>query len=210
MSGEGDASLAFKRNNPTFDKTTYAVSSVTGNAITNLFDNADLNKYEGAEDPADHLPDSQRLGRNLPTGPVSLRITEQMWADGLSHDEADRAALVERYKEMYYPDATMPEMGVAGDLSANDFAETDADDPAWADLIKQVPYSEMTNVIYNGFHLTQPVPSIGLPGYAGRKWPPGLYQEPDGRLQRHGLHFRGRHGRHIQPGDHREHRQVHR
>ena len=56
---------------------------------------------------------------------------------------------------MYYPDATMPGDGRAGDLSANDFAETDADDPAWADLIKQVPYSEMTNVIYNGFHLTQ-------------------------------------------------------
>ena len=174
MSGEGDASLAFKWNNPNFDKTTYAVSSVTGNAITNLFDNADLNKYEGAEDQqSTYLTRSDWEG-TFPTGPVSLRITEQMWADGLSHDEADRAALVERYKEVYYPDATMPEMGVAGDLSANDFAETDADDPAWADLIKQVPYSEMTNVIYNGFHLTQPVPSIGLPGTLDENGPQGF------------------------------------
>lgn len=174
MSGTGDASLAVKWNNPTFDKTTYAVSGVTGNAITNLFDNADLNKYEGAEDQQiTYLSRSDWQG-TFPAGPVSLRITEQMWADGLSHDEADRAALVERYKEMYYPDATMPEMGVAGDLSANDFAEADADDPAWSDLIKQIPYSEMTNVIYNGFHLTQPVPSIGLPGTLDENGPQGF------------------------------------
>ena len=174
MDGAGDASLAAKWNNPTFDKTAYAVSSVTGNAITNLFDNADLNKYEGAEDQQiTYLSRSDWQG-TFPQSPVSLRITEQMWSDGLSHDEADRAALVERYKEMYYPDATMPEMGVAGDLTANDFAETDADDPAWSDLIQQIPYSEMTNVIYNGFHLTQPVPSIGLPGTLDENGPQGF------------------------------------
>ena len=174
MSGTGDASLAVKWNNPTFDKTTYAVSSATGNAITNLFDNADLNKYEGAEDQQiTYLTRSDWTG-TFPQSAVSLLITEQMWKDGLSHDEADRAALVERYKQEYYPDATMPEMGVAGDLNANDFVDTEPDDPAWTDLIRQIPYSEMTNLIYNGFHITQPVPSINLPGTKDENGPQGF------------------------------------
>ena len=45
MSGSGDASLTQKWTNASFDKTTYAVSSVTGEPITNRFENADLNKY---------------------------------------------------------------------------------------------------------------------------------------------------------------------
>ena len=52
MTGIGDAALTAKWNNPALDTTTYAVSSATGKPITNLFDNADLNKYEGAEDEA--------------------------------------------------------------------------------------------------------------------------------------------------------------
>ena len=48
MYGSGNADLAKKWTNGTLDKETYSVSSATGNEITNLFDNADLNKYEGA------------------------------------------------------------------------------------------------------------------------------------------------------------------
>ena len=174
MSGTGDASLTYKWNNPTFDAETYSVSSVTGKPITNLFDNADLNKYEGAEDQQiTYLTRNDWVG-TFPQGPVTLRITEEMWKDGLSHNEEDRAAIVEEYKALYYPDATMPAVGVAGDLTASMFAQTEADDPSWADLISQIPYGEMTNLIYNGFHLTQPVPSIGLPGTYDENGPQGF------------------------------------
>ena len=174
MSGSGDASLTYKWNNPTFDAETYSVSSATGNPITNLFDNADLNKYEGAEDQQiTYLTRNDWVG-TFPQGPVALRITEEMWKDGLSHNEEDRAAIVEEYKALYYPDATMPAMGVSGDLTASMFVQTEADDPSWDDLISQIPYSEMTNLIYNGFHLTQPVPSIGLPGTNDENGPQGF------------------------------------
>lgn len=81
---------------------------------------------------------------------VSLRITESMWADGLTDSEAGRKAIVDRMIETYYPDASMPTVGAAGNLTAVMFAEKDADDPDWDKLISQAPYSEMTNVIYNG------------------------------------------------------------
>ena len=173
MTAAGNAGLASKWNNPTFDKTTYAVSSVTGKPITNLFEDADLNKYEG-----DDGQDITYLSRSDWTGTwpstVSLKITDQMWKDGLSHNEADRAAMVETAKNRYWSDATMPKIGVSGTLSASMFAETEADDPSWSDLISQIPYSEMTNLIYNGFHLTQPVPSISLPGTNDENGPQGF------------------------------------
>ena len=173
MTAAGDAGLASKWNNPAFDKATYAVSSVTGKPITNLFEDADLNKYEG-----DDGQDITYLSRSDWTGTwpstVSLKITDQMWKDGLSHNEADRKAMVETAKSRYWADATMPQVGVSGTLNASMFAETEADDPSWNDLVSQIPYSEMTNLIYNGFHLTQPVPSISLPGTNDENGPQGF------------------------------------
>jgi len=173
MNGTGDAALASRWNNPTFDKTTYAVSSVTGKPITNLFDNADLNKY-----PGNGGQTVTYLTRNDWTGTFpktqSLKITDQMWTDGLSHDEADRKAMVETAKSLYWSDAAMPQVGVSGTLSAGMFAETDANDPSWDQLVQQIPYNEMTNLIYNGFHLTQPVPSISLPGTNDENGPQGF------------------------------------
>ena len=173
MSGTGDAALTAKWTLDTLDTTTYAVSSATGNAITNRFENVDLNKYPGAEDQTiTYLTRSNWVDTFPKT--VSLRITESMWADGLTDSEEGRKAIVARMIETYYPNASMPTMGAAGSLTASMFAEKDADDPDWDKLISQAPYSEMTNVIYNGFHLTQPVPSIGLPGTNDENGPQGF------------------------------------
>lgn len=173
MSGTGDAALTAKWTLDTLDTTTYAVSSATGNAITNRFEDVDLNKYAGAEDQTvTYLTRSNWVDTFPKT--VSLRITESMWADGLTDSEEGRKAIVARMIETYYPDASMPTMGAAGSLTAAMFAEKDANDPDWDKLISQAPYGEMTNVIYNGFHLTQPVPSIGLPGTNDENGPQGF------------------------------------
>ena len=174
MTAAGDAGLAFKWNNPTFDKTTYAVSSATGKPITNLFDNADLNKYEG-----DDGQDITYLTRSDWTGTfpatVSLKITEQMWKDGLSHDEADRLAIIENMKALYWSDvAAMSPMGVDNGLTAAMFTEKDIDDPDWMKLVQQIPYKEMTQIIYNGFHQTMAAPSISLPGTLDENGPQGF------------------------------------
>ena len=174
MSGTGDASLTAKWTLAEMDTTTYAVSSATGNAITNLFDDANLNFYEGADGQTVTYLSRNDWQGTWPTT-ATLRITETMWADGLTHEESGRAAIVEKMKQLYYADvAEVPEMGVSGSLTAGDFAKVDADDPSWSDLIKQVPYTEMTNLIYNGFHLTQPVPSINLPGTNDENGPQGF------------------------------------
>lgn len=174
MSGTGDASLTAKWTLAEMDTTTYAVSSATGNAITNLFDDANLNFYEGAEGQTITYLSRNDWEGTWPTT-ATLRITETMWADGLTHEESGRVAIVEKMKQKYYSDVTIvPAMGVSGTLTAGDFATAAVDDSAWADLISQVPYTEMTNLIYNGFHLTQPVPSINLPGTNDENGPQGF------------------------------------
>jgi len=170
---DGNAALAQKWTNSMFDKTTYAVSAKTGNPITNLFDNADLNKYTGnGGQTITYLSRQDWIG-TYPTT-QQLAITPEMWADGLTHDEAGRKAIVEAMKAAYYAGVSAPTIGSAGTLKANDLFGKAYTDPAWDELVNQMPYDEMTNLIYNGFHLTQAAPSIGLPGTKDENGPQGF------------------------------------
>lgn len=165
MSGTaGNAALAKKWENKTFDKTTYAISNATDNAITNLFDNADINKYSGTSgQKITYLTRNDWTG-TFPKSAVTLKVTDKMWEDGLTHDESGKAALADKYKEAYYPDATIvPNMGVSGDLKVADLCEVEITDNRWDELIAQVKYDELTNLICNGMYATQSIKSIGLP-----------------------------------------------
>lgn len=95
-------------------------------------------------------------------------------ADGLTHEESGRAAIAEKMKAAYYQGVTMPTVGKDNGLKVGSFATTERDDPSWAKLVEQVPYDEMINVVYNGFHLTQPAPTIGLPGTSDENGPQGF------------------------------------
>lgn len=176
--GTGKADLCAKWTNGTFDKTTYAKSSATGKDITNRFDNADLNKYSGTADQTiTYLTRNDWTG-TFPTEVKVLEVSDQMWADGLTHDESGdsgRAALVEKYKKDYWSEyTTLPTQGVAGDLNAIDMREEEYDSEVWEQLLNQMTYAEMTALIGDGFHLTQAVGSINLPGTLDENGPQGL------------------------------------
>ena len=174
MYGTGDAALTAKWTVDALDTTTYAMSAYTGNPITNLFDNADLNKYEGAGDQQiTYLSRSDWTG-TFPTGNVVLRVTDQMWDDGLTHEEAGRAAIAERMKALYYPNAAVPETGRSGSLNAIDFVETAYHDLAWNDLISQISYTDMLDLIYNGAYNTKVLPAINLPATQEMDGPTGF------------------------------------
>lgn len=174
MSGSGDASLTAQWTAEKLDTTTYAVSPYTGNAITNLFDDADLNKYEGAEgQTVTYLSRSDWQG-TYPTK-QTLYVTDAMWADGLTHEESGRAAIVEKMKQKYWLDATaVPASGVSGTLKAIDFVGVDRDDPSWDALISQIPYADQLNVVYNGAYNTPAIPAINLPATQEMDGPTGF------------------------------------
>ena len=174
MTGAGDASLTAKWTVGALDTSTYSVSAYTGNPITNLFDNADLNKYEGAQgQTVTYLSRSDWQG-TYPTE-QSLYVTDAMWTDGLTHEESGRAAIVERMKTQYWSHATqVPASGVAGTLKAIDFVDVDYNDPAWDQLISQIAYEDQLNAVYNGAYNTPALPSINLPATQEMDGPTGF------------------------------------
>ncbi len=172
MTAAGAKEMAAIWNNAKFDDKTYAVSA-SGGAITNRFDNADLNKYEGNGGQTVTYLTRQDWTGTYPTQ-QKLHITEQMWADGLTDAEEGRQAIVDRMKATWYADARMPSVGVDNGLKVSYLAETDRDSDQWQRLVEQVPYDEMINVVYNGFHLTQPAITIGLPGTLDENGPQGF------------------------------------
>lgn len=173
MTGTGDAALTAKWTNSTLDTATYAVSSATGKPITNLFDDADLNKYAGAEDQqVTYLTRSDWTG-TFPTT-QSLRVTDQMWADGLTHEDAGRDALAEKYKQLYWSGvSSAPAFGAGGEQNAIDFVDVDYTDPAWDDLVSQVSYTDALNLIYNGAYQIGAIPTINMPSIQESDGPAG-------------------------------------
>ena len=172
MSGTGDAALTAAWTLDKLDTTTYAVSAYTGNAITNLFEDADLNKYAGAEgQTVTYLSRSDWQG-TFPTT-QSLRVTDAMWADGLTHNAEERTAIVEKMKALYWQGATLPENGTGGTLKAIDFVEMPYEDTAWDKLVSQISYGDMLDTIYNGAFNTHALPAINLPATMEADGPTG-------------------------------------
>ena len=172
MSGTGDAALTATWTLDEMDTITYSVSAYTGNAITNLFEDADLNKYAGAEgQTVTYLCRNDWQG-TFPTT-QSLRVTDAMWADGLTHNAEERTAIVEKMKTLYWQGATLPESGTSGALKAIDFVETRYEDSAWDKLVSQISYGDMLNTIYNGAYNTHALPAINLPATMEADGPTG-------------------------------------
>ena len=172
MSGTGDAALTATWTLDELDSTTYSVSAYTGNAITNLFEDADLNKYAGAEGQTVTYLSRNDWQGTFPTT-QSLRVTDAMWADGLTHNAEERTAIVEKMKTLYWQGATLPESGTGGALKAIDFVETRYEDSAWDKLVSQISYGDMLNTIYNGAYNTHALPAINLPATMEADGPTG-------------------------------------
>ena len=172
MSGTGNAALTAAWTLDKLDTTTYAVSAYTGNAITNLFEDADLNKYAGAEGQTVTYLSRNDWQGTFPTT-QSLRVTDAMWADGLTHNAEERTAIVEKMKALYWQGATLPESGTGGALKAIDFVETRYEDSAWDKLVSQISYGDMLDTIYNGAFNTHALPAINLPATMEADGPTG-------------------------------------
>lgn len=177
MTEDGNASYTYKWNLKEFDAESCSTTEETGYKVTNQFDHADLNKYEGTKDSQSitYLTRSDWTG-TMPTTYVKLKINDTMWNDGLTADSEQRKALVKEVAQEHYSDITELEpMGQQNGLNALMFMkETDySKEELWNNLVYQASFDEMHKVIANGFHVTAEVPSIGLPGTRDENGPQG-------------------------------------
>lgn len=157
------------------DDTSCSTSEETGYKITNQFDHADLNKYDGTKDSqtVEYLTRNDWT-RTMPKVPMGLSINDTMWKDGL--DPNGRKAVVEKMIEEHYPDIKeLPETGKANGMTAVMFQKIDdySNEDLWNSYVQQATFSEMHGLMANGFHVTQEVPSLGLPATADENGPQG-------------------------------------
>ena len=166
MSAEGDAALAFAIEQR-FDDKTYAVSYGTGAAVTSLFADADMNRYEGRGDNTITYYSRSDWEGTVTSGNVKLVMTDQLAADVVL-DDAD------------LPDATgveFPKMGIESDLQLINMLDYAYDDPMWDTFLDQLSFEEMAAVTLTGLRETVSVSSVGKPGTIDHNGPSGVTQK---------------------------------
>ena len=141
MTAEGDASLVYTWTNAELDTTTYAVSTETGNAITNLFDDVDPNK----NDTMSELNNIVWLSRSDWTGTFPASAIHLVYTD----EVADMAKPVSYQANS--GDATAVDTHEFGntdsDLMLVDMHGKDYDDEDWEEFVSKLTYEEMVEFI---------------------------------------------------------------
>ena len=167
MTDPGDATLAVAFELES-DTSTYSTSS-TGTVITNLFDDVDINKYDGREDnQVTYMTRSDWAG-TVRTEPVTLSMTEQMFADmqyTIPEDDGDYPT--------YDSDETAYQLvDMIQDANGDPISY---DDPAWEDLLDQLSWEDTATLCLTGLRNTAGVASIGKPATLDHNGPAGLTQ----------------------------------
>lgn len=165
MDGDGDSSLVCHASYDRDDVTTWSVSPFTGNPITNQFDDADVNLYEGLSgQTVTYLSRSDWENTWPATAVLSVRGNEKLIADmqygaQLPSDPEDEMPL--------YGTVTSP----YGHLNLIQLMDVPYSDPLWEDLLNQLTFSEQVDLTRS----TLPgVASIAAPNGGGQDGPCGL------------------------------------
>lgn len=140
MTEAGDTSLVFTWTNDSFNDKLFSTSSVTGNDITNLFDDVDPTKNATMKD----LNSVTWMSRSDWEGTFPKQTVHLVYSD----EVADMAKPVS-YKAGSGDASGVPthEFGKDGDLVIVDMLGKDYDDPDWDKLVSQLSYEEMVQLI---------------------------------------------------------------
>ena len=166
MTAEGNDALVYSFEQA-FDADTYATSFGTGAAVSPLFADADMNRYDGRGDNSIAFYSRSDWEGTVTPGVVKLSMTEQMAADVVL-DDSD------------LPDATgveFPKMGENADLQLINMMDYAYDDPMWDTFLDQLTYSELSAVTLNGLRETAGVSSVGKPATIDHNGPSGVTQK---------------------------------
>ncbi len=181
MTADGDDSLVYDVDYD-FDATTWATAYGTGEEVTSLFADTDINRYEGAGDNSvQYITRSDWEGTTMLWTPdddyhntnyVVLTMTDQIAADVVLDDD-----------DLPEDDGNWPTMGSdATDYQLINLLEDDEgnpiayDDPMWDDLLDQLTYEELSTLGAVGLRMTAAVESIGKPETLDHNGPSGVTQ----------------------------------
>ena len=177
MTADGDAALTAKYTVASQDTTVFA-TAVTGNAIENRLDHADLNRFDAdASNDIVYLTRSDWEG-TMPKADLTAKTYKAAAQIAASDD------MVAQMNALYQKNTsgTMPTMGKEGPLNLAQFIGVPLDGSiefngqtyTWDDLLDQVTYNEMARLIGQTYHSTVPVASVSKPATKDENGPQGI------------------------------------
>ena len=179
MVGEGNAELAVQYKQNKFDAETYA-KGVTGNAVTNQLEHADLNKDTDPSNDVVYLTRSDWAG-TMPKAELEGGVYRAAFK--LAANEKMVQELKSIPLHNYTGEGEMPVMGAEGPLTLAHFIGIPLDGSitlqdgksyTWDDLMNQVKFNEMTKLIGQTYHATATVKSVNKPATKDENGPQGI------------------------------------
>ena len=195
MVGSGDASLVTKFNiayNKAKSERSDNVSTTDGmiHIVTNLFDEADINRYSGrGSNHVDYYDRSNwaAVSLDMVNGYPKLVMTEQMAREVYEQvpDQTGVYTAVPHTPDKYVQpikqdDIAYPTYGKNAGLQLIDMMfDSEGNpisyfDPVWDTFMDQLTWEETKNLCGNGYHMTEAVASIGKPGTKDENGPNGF------------------------------------
>ena len=176
MTDEGNAGMVCSFNVASKDTSVFA-TAVTGQAIENQLDHADLNRRDGDNDSITYLTRSDWEG-TMPAAKINSNSYTAAYTLSASDD------MIAEMRALYTKtaDGEMPVVGKEGKLNLAQFVgvpldgsiELDGDSFTWDDLLDQVTFNEMAKLIGQTYHSTSPVASVSKPATKDENGPQGI------------------------------------
>jgi beta-glucosidase len=169
MDYEGNKDLVRSYNQKKLDTTTYAVSSQTGNAITNQFDEADLNHF---------MPGTVTyLSRNNweSTWPVEYKDIE-------ATDEMQTLLIGDTYTLKKGEDTSETTFGAKTKYQLSMMIGTEYDNESWDMILDQIDLKEASTFIQLGGSGIEAIKSIVLPAGVDADGPNGILDAFGGKV----------------------------
>ncbi len=176
MDAEGNEDLV-KSYNYSFDSSTYAYTE-DGYPVTNRFDFADINKYDGRGDnsveyysrdswSSIQMPERDSDGTLIKHNAV-LSMTQQMVDE--MYDQMDAGKVIQE------DDTEYPTYEADNGLTLLDLKDESYDSLLWDDLLDELSWDETAELLSNGRHKTIFVESINKPSTGDENGPNGFSQ----------------------------------
>ena len=170
MDYNGNSALACKitsseKGLPAYDE--FSVSPFTENEVTNRFDDADINIYEGTKGQEITYLSRSDWNGTYPT-PVSLACTSERMVRDMQYGPAP-ATKGEGEKPIY---GTVTSS--LGKLKLAMLMDLEYDDPMWDDLLNQLTYDESVTLVTAGSASFAGATSVAAPGGKSQDGPCGI------------------------------------
>lgn len=166
MTSAGDAGFVYSVEK-NFDGTTYSVSG-TGNEITNQFDNADLNLYDGQTNSVNYVSRSNwsgtvKLGFSTDGNYTKLNNNEKLTMTAAMKSDAQKAVPTPDDREYPIYEANngislaMLRAYDDGDKDVTNDKPIPYDDPLWEQLLDQLSWEDTVTLLSNALRSTEAV-----------------------------------------------------